>query len=55
MVVLALIEFERKVDALHEVMGYTDLEAINAAAQELQQMQRTVLRVEGGVSAMGAG
>ncbi len=52
--VLALVEFKRKVDAPNEFMGRTNLEAINLAAEELQQMQRAALRVEGAVSAMGA-
>lgn len=52
-VLLALVEFKRKVDALNEVTGRTDLEAINAADEELQEMRRAVLQVEGVVSAMG--
>ena len=53
-VVLALVEFEEKVDALDQAIGRTDLEAINAATEDLKQMQLAVLRVEGAVSAMGA-
>lgn len=45
-VILALVEFERKLVTLADVMGRTDVQSMAEAVRDLKQVQLAVLRVE---------
>lgn len=50
--VVTLVEFQSRLDALDKAIGSTDIEIINEAMRELKQVQLAVLRVEGAIREM---
>ena len=53
-IILALNEFNSKLEALNDAIGRTDIELIKEAVHDLEQVQLAVLRVEGAVREMTA-
>ena len=54
-IILALVEFKKKLDSLDEAIGCTDIELMNEAVHDLKQIQIGVLRVEDAIRTMNSG
>ena len=54
-IILALVEFKKKLDSLDEAIGRTDIELMNEAVHDLKQIQLGVLRVKDAIRTMNSG
>ena len=54
-IILSLVEFEKKLSALDEAIGQTNLDLMNEAVSNLKQVQLSVIRLEDAIKTLATG